>query len=59
MKALKAAIYARGADQVWGHSVGTLCENIASMDPGQSTVASGRQAGAALSCEPWPMFFSS
>jgi HEPN domain-containing protein len=32
-KALKAYLYARGAETVWGHSVAELCTEAASHDP--------------------------
>jgi HEPN domain-containing protein len=32
-KALKAYLYARGAEAVWGHSVAELCQDAAAHDP--------------------------
>jgi len=32
-KALKAYLYARGAEAVWGHSVAELCHDAAAQDP--------------------------
>lgn len=32
-KALKAFLYAQGAEAVWGHSVGELCRDAAAHDP--------------------------
>lgn len=31
-KALKAVLYARGAETVWGHSVAQLCDDLAELD---------------------------
>jgi HEPN domain-containing protein len=31
-KALKAYLFLKGADEVWGHSVGELCEDAKSLD---------------------------
>lgn len=33
-KALKAYLYARGAESVWGHSVAELCDDSGKLDPG-------------------------
>jgi HEPN domain-containing protein len=35
-KALKAALFARGAERVWGHSVAELCDDLARLVPGWS-----------------------
>jgi HEPN domain-containing protein len=34
-KALKSAMYARGAENVWGHSVAQLCDDLAALDSGK------------------------
>jgi len=38
-KALKAFLYHRGAEAVWGHSVAELCHDAADLDPGFAELA--------------------
>jgi HEPN domain-containing protein len=43
-KALKSYLFARGAEQVWGHSVAELCHDAARHDPAFAEL--GRDAAA-------------
>jgi len=43
-KALKAYLFGRGADAVWGHSVAELCHDAAAHDPAFAEI--GKEAAA-------------
>jgi len=40
-KALKAYLYAHGAETVWGHSVAELCRDAAAHDESYATLGTG------------------